>query len=71
MTRNYSVQEVKESLPRVLVKYPNGQTAYAKITGRLLRFPRLTVANDAEMSYFETSWEAVTRAVNNNTPITI
>lgn len=58
-----SIQEVKDQLPDVTIRYADYPTTYpASVSGRLNRFATVTRIDNGMQ--WEFSWEAVTRAVN-------
>ena len=71
-----TVQDVKRKLPMVKVKWL-GLIFRAKVSGRKNKFAGVTPMYDSKgkklkvLATFEFSWEAVTRAVNNNTHLII
>jgi hypothetical protein len=67
LARELTVKMVKELLPDVLVSI-EGNTYLAGVYGRTLDFARVQVRSKPYIIQ-EVSWDTVTRAFNNNTPI--
>jgi hypothetical protein len=63
-----SITEVKEALPPVLVRLPDGAIKPGILAGRSL--PYAQVAVDGRF-VGEWSWESVTRAITNNRPLIV
>jgi hypothetical protein len=76
-----TVSQVKRDLPWVAIKI-GGRVLTARVSGRLNPFATVTVAyidngkpneylRGAPWADYQFSWEAVTRAINNATPLTV
>ena len=65
--RNLTIEEVKEQLPPVDVRY-QGKIMQAMVRGRLNRFASVSLWPSHDVS-FEYSWEAVHRAVITGNPL--
>jgi len=74
---NHTVEEIKEKLPRVLVKHTGAKEypRYAVLSGRKLEcarvYPLLSEYEECSGEAYDFSWEAVQRSVNRQTPLLI
>jgi hypothetical protein len=66
---NMTIKELKEKLPDVKVNV-DGKTYTGILTGRINKFATVTVHHPVWGKHnFEFSWQAVTRAINNDTEL--
>jgi hypothetical protein len=65
-----TIQEVKDNLPDVPVKY-GGKVVMGWLRGRLLPFPKVFIGPRGTIGGWEVSWETATRAINTGNPILI
>ena len=72
-----TIDQAKRDLPPVLVTMPNGKTYTGRVSGRLRRFPLVSVPYDGVLHSaspqpwidFETSWAQIARKATDGTPI--
>jgi len=73
-----TIDQAKRDLPPVLVKMPDGKTYTGRVSGRLNRFPTVTVPYDGKLHSkgplpwidFHTSWAQVARVATDGSAIT-
>lgn len=64
-----TTQEIKEYLPDVIVRRPNGTTVYSRVRGRKNNFASVSVPMNPGWFTFEWSWESIARSITQDKPL--
>ena len=66
----WTPEKVKDDLPNVKVKFPDGHTMLAMVSGRKLKFAGLHVRlHEQWLTAGRCSWETLARVLNNGSEV--
>lgn len=68
LKNSMTIEEIKEKLPDVKVKY-QGKIYNAILTGRKNTFATIHTITEYNVQSFDYSWQAIERAINNDTAL--
>jgi hypothetical protein len=71
MNQVWTIKRVKEELPEVKVKLPGGRVVAGYVKGRTLDFAKVYFDYCGLQISKEYAWEAVVKALNEDSPLSI
>jgi len=70
MIDKMSIEDVKRCLPEIKIRCESGEIKTGHVYGRNLKFAKVS-CDDWGCFGFDVAWETITRAINNDTPISL